>query len=255
MMQWSDAHAHLSEYSDQQLVDLLEGARKNSVGKVINTGINLEDNQRVLQQVPLCEQLYAAVGVSPFDVVDLPPDWIDRLREQLQHPGVVALGEIGLDGTGGHYPALELQKEYFTAQLQLARQLELPAVMHSRGAEELVYDICCSVDIPKAVFHCYTGPVALVPKIISRGWLISYSGIATFKKQPLREHILATAPQSIVVETDSPYCTPHPHRGKKNTPAYIPLIGEYVAGLKEISPHTLCEQIEHTMQNYFFTRG
>lgn len=229
---WIDSHAHLYDKSEKELNESISLARKNKVTSVVNTGTNLETSAKILAQAKQSNFLDSAVGISPFDVIDLPDNWILTLKEFISDITVVAVGEMGIDDSNPVYPAVDLQIPVFEQQLELAKEKDLPVVIHSRGAEERCLDLCINQHIEKAVFHCYTGNSIVLSKILDRGYYVSFSGIITFKKNPLEEVVRNTPLKQFLIETDTPYLAPHPLRGKPNEPAYVCYIGEKVATIK-----------------------
>jgi TatD DNase family protein len=248
---WIDAHAHLYDFTDNDLDGLIDRARAAGVDSIVNAGTNLASSRRVCEQCRNHPGLHAAVGISPFDVSELSPRWPSAFERLLETPGVVAVGETGLDDTNPAYPPLRRQIPLFERLLHFARDRHLPIVVHSRGAERKVVDLCRAHDVSKVLLHCYTGEPAILREALERGWYVSFSGIATFKKAPLDELIAITPLERLFIETDTPYLAPVPHRGKPNEPAYLPLIGDYVARRKGVSPHELAGTIRRSFTALF----
>ncbi len=226
---WIDSHAHLYNKSVKELSETISHARENNVDTVINTGTNLDTSEIVLKQATQSDFLLSAVGISPFDVITLPEDWIAILKSQMEHTLVVAAGEMGIDDSNPRYPSVDSQIPVFEQQLALAKEYDLPAIIHSRGAEERCVDFCVNQNIEKAVFHCFTGDSTVLKKALEQGYYISFSGIITFKNNPLEEVVRNTPLSQLLIETDTPYLAPHPLRGKTNEPAFVSYIGEKVA--------------------------
>ena len=232
-----DTHCHLTDPRlGSQLGEVLARAAAAGVGRMITIGTSLAD---AAAAVALCrgrQFLRCAVGVHPnysheADLAELP-----RLRQLQAEPAVVALGEMGLDYFH-HYAPKARQFEVFTFQLQLAAEVNRPVVIHCREA----IDDCLAVmkDFPtvRAVFHCFTGSPEEARKILDRGYLLGYTGAATFKKNDaLREAVRVTPLDRLVVETDAPYLTPEPMRKQKtNEPALVVHVAEVVAREKGLS--------------------
>jgi TatD DNase family protein len=173
--------------------------------------------------------VFATVGVHPHDA----KEGIDGLAEQLEHPGVVAVGECGLDYHYDHSPR-DVQREMFAAQIGLAHTHELPLVIHTRDAWDETFAILDSEGMPeRTVFHCFTGGPAEAEAGLERGGLLSFSGIVTFPSAPeLREAAVLCPLDRLLVETDSPFLAPVPHRGKPNQPAWVAVVGEAVAEVR-----------------------
>ncbi|MFW5774869.1 MAG: TatD family hydrolase [Chitinivibrionales bacterium] len=248
---WIDSHAHLYDCSDAHLEAVLRRCTDADVCYIINAATTLENADVVLRQSVMHEKILVCTGISPFDVIDLPETFADTLETLARKPKVVAIGECGLDDSNPAYPSIDQQLPVFLKQLALAKKLNLPAIIHSRGAEMRVLDACRTMDIKSAVFHCYTGDIATLKRIVDAGYIVSFSGIATFKKQPLTEQIRYCPLNQMVIETDSPYLAPVPHRGKKNEPCFVPIVGQKIAEIKGISPTEVASVIYETCKSLF----
>jgi len=248
---WTDIHAHLYDLTDRELRAQLLDARRNAVTTVINASTNIASANRVIEQASSHPSLHAAVGISAFDVDGLAGDWAERIEELLSCEKVVAVGEIGLDDTNPRYPALSRQVPVFERQLEIAVRKKLPAVIHSRGAEERAIQTCIDAHVRCAVFHCFTGPVRTLEKLLDAGYYVSFSGIVTFAKQHGAGLVQAAPPDRLFVETDSPYLAPFPHRGEPNRPAYLALVGRHVAAEKGLSPEQLAARIASNVSTVF----
>jgi len=248
---WIDVHAHLSELTPESLADVVESARGSRVSGVVNTATDLHSASVVLEQCAQHDMLRAAVGISPFDVERLPADWAQVLCELASSPEVIAIGEVGLDNTNPRYPPLELQQPVLQQQLQLAAQLRLPAVVHSRGAEEHVAEVCESVGIERVLFHCFTGDRRAARAVIERGYSLSLSGILTFRGSSLADVVRDLPLDRLMVETDTPYLAPVPYRGKRNQPAWVALVGEHLAQVRGITPESCAQQLRDNFDRFF----
>jgi TatD DNase family protein len=175
--------------------------------------------------------VWATVGVHPHDAAD----GIDGLRELAAHPKVVAIGEAGLDYHYDHSPR-DVQRDVFAAQIALAHELGLPLVIHTREAWDDTFTILDREGLPsRTVFHCFTGGPDEARACVERGAFVSISGIVTFKTaDALRDAVAVVPIERLMVETDSPYLAPVPHRGAQNRPALVPLVGAAVAGASQL---------------------
>ena len=178
---WVDSHAHLFEYSPEEITQLLQEASGASVSTIISTATNIENAKVVLEHCNRYNTVYGAAGISPFDADEVNLDWAAQLRSLLKNSRMIAVGEIGIDRSNPGYPDPENQISLFEEQLSIAVELNLPAVVHSRGAESEAADICKKLGVKKALFHCFTGDCNSMEKIIDYGYFISFSGIITFK--------------------------------------------------------------------------
>jgi TatD DNase family protein len=187
--------------------------------------------------------IYASVGVHPHEVKHISDGWYDELRRLAGHEKVVAFGEIGLDYHYNHSPPKE-QRERFREQIQLARELRLPVVIHTRDAQDDTISIlkeeqACEVG---GVFHCFSGDAWLAKEALDLGFYLSFSGILTFQNASALRDIAKHAPlDRVLIETDCPYLTPVPHRGKRNEPAFVSHVAKQLA---ELHPELSLEQIE-----------
>ncbi len=226
-----DTHAHIHDPrfdSDRDAV--IERARNAGVEVMVTVGTDLGNSRAA---VALAEQhsfIYATVGVHPHEVKGLTAEALAELRVLGDHPRVVAYGEIGLDYYYDHSPR-DIQRERFKDQLNIARALDLPVVIHTRDAQEDTLAILKEEwkDRP-GVFHCFTGDPAYATQALHLGFMVSFSGIVTFPKATeLREAVRVVPLDRLLIETDCPYLAPIPHRGKRNEPSYLPAIAETVA--------------------------
>jgi TatD DNase family protein len=252
--QWIDIHAHLYDLSADDLSQAITRARRNGVSVIVNTPVNLATSRIAGEQIRTFPCCFGTAGISPFDVDALPEDWEESLDAMARGEKIIGIGEIGLDDSNPRYPPLSRQIPVFERQLDLARATGLPAVMHSRGAEETVLTLCVQHRIAGAVFHCYTGSVATLKRILDAGYYVSFSGIVTFKDAPLNAQVAYAPLDRICIETDSPYLAPFPARGRKNEPANAAIVGEAVAAIKKNGADACAEQLR---QNFFtlFTKA
>ena len=232
-----DTHCHLNclELSacGGSLDAALSLAQEADVGRFICIGLNLADASEVLEIAKQYQQVYATVGIHPTEVCQPEPSEED-LYILAQGPKVVAIGECGLD----YYRetvAVDVQKARFRMQLSVAKQLDKPVVVHMRDTAEDTLALIKESGLRQGVLHCFTGTYAQAMAAIELGFMISFSGIITFKNaQDLREVAAALPLDKVLVETDSPYLAPHPYRGKPNHPAYVRLVAEQLAQLHDM---------------------
>ena len=248
-MKLFDSHAH---YFDHKF-DTLEGGAHalltspeftESVGWIINVGTNPETNLRCIEQTAQYENMYCAIGVHPHDcqhLTDTPDAVLAILYSQLcdpeirQRDKIVAIGEIGFD----YYwqPVNKaLQHEYFSRQLDMARELDLPVIIHDREAHGDCFDMVKQYKDVRGVFHCYSGSDEMVKELLKMGWYISFGGPVTYKNaEKVRRAAAAVPLDTLLLETDCPYLTPHPHRGKINHSGYMHLTAEMQAELHGVA--------------------
>ena len=243
-----DTHCHLNFDSyDSDRDQVLARATAAGVTRVINPGVDAESSRAALDLAARYANIFAAVGMHPNDTAKFSDDdlvWIEELARQ---PKVVAIGEIGLDYHWDDSPK-EMQFKAFEAQLTLASRLELPVIIHNRDASDDVMAILetWTRDLPPAlrerpgVLHSFSAPSAIADRALAAGFYLGFTGPITFKNADDLRRIATQVPlDRILTETDAPFLTPTPHRGKRNEPAYIPLIVERLASLKTLSVEQL----------------
>ena len=241
-----DTHTHLDDAKyDGDREAMIARAREAGVEAFITIGCDLATSRAA---VALAEQypfVYASIGVHPHEVRHIGDDWYDEFRRLAQHPKVVAYGEIGLDYHYNYSPP-KLQRERFREQILLARELQLPVVIHTREAQEDTIAIMKEENADKAggVFHCFTGDAWLARDGLDLGFHLSFSGVVTFPNATVLREIARTVPlDRMLIETDCPYLTPAPHRGKRNEPAYVRLVAETIATVKSAEAPVSAEEI------------
>jgi TatD DNase family protein len=251
MIRWTDSHAHLYNYDNASLLACCAEAREHGVVRILNAATSLESCRTVVSQCSGSDGLFGAVGISPFDVAQAQQSWEDQLSALASSPGIIAIGETGIDTTNPSYPDIGLQLRFFEKHLALAHRLCLTAIVHSRGCEQKALDLCIASGIKRAVFHCYTGTRATMEAIVDAGHFVSFSGIVTFAKTSLASIVKAAPLGSILIETDTPYLAPVPHRGKPNRPAWAELVGKKVAEIKGIPEEELAAALERNFERAF----
>lgn len=244
MVHWIDTHTHFGMLEEGAEAGL-EKAKSLGVQKFINIGTNPEDHEQVYDFAQKhYPTVFCTLGVHPHDA-KIYNDEVDKyLRLKSPNKEVIAIGEIGLD----YYylnSTKEEQKSAFERQLQVAADLGLPVEIHTRDAEEDTIEILKKFQGKvKGLLHCFTGTQWLADEALKIGFNISISGVVTFKNaEDLRSIVKSLPLDRIHVETDAPFLAPVPQRGKKNTPAFVTHVGEFVAQLKGVTPEALSEQI------------
>lgn len=232
-----DSHAHYNDERFSEDVDeVLSSMQENNVGMILNSCSKIAEIPDILR---LCEKypfMYASIGVHPHEVDGLKESDMDILREYSKHEKVKAIGEIGLDYFYDFSPR-DTQKLWFGRQVELAKELKLPVVIHDRDAHKDSMDILRAHNVHEVggVFHCYAGSVEMAKEILDWGMYIAFGGSLTFKKSVKPKEVAAYVPlDRIVIETDCPYLTPEPHRGKRNSSLYIHYVAKKLAEIKGI---------------------
>ncbi|MCL2065042.1 MAG: TatD family hydrolase [Candidatus Cloacimonetes bacterium] len=243
-----ETHAHLdfdNYKSDRERV--LMSCFKAGVEKIINIGIDAESTEKSLLLSEKYPQIKATAGYHPSTIQKYDEA---RLREQLKHKNIKALGEIGLDYYRMYNPA-EMQKKIFEAQLQIAIELNLPIVIHDRDAHQDCYEILMRYKPNKVVFHCFSGDVNFAEKVLNQGWYISITGVITYKNSNLDNIVRIIPRDKLLIETDCPYLPPIPFRGKRNTPEYLVYIIQRIADIVKLPPTTISEQTFVNAERFF----
>ncbi len=256
-----DTHAHLDfNKFDNDRQAVVQRARQAGVAAIVNVGTDLKSSRAAVRLAGEYDVVYAAVGMHPHDAKRLDGAALAELRELARQPKVVAVGEIGLDFYRNLSPP-EQQRRAFRAQLAWAAKLGKPVVIHDRDAHDEILDVLAewASDLrhsPLAgrlgVLHTFSGDQAMAKRAIELGFYISISGPVTYKNaRQLPEVVRALPLERLLVETDSPFLTPHPHRGKRNEPAYVRLVAEAIADLKGVSFNALAEVTTANAQRLF----
>ncbi|PXX52602.1 TatD DNase family protein [Hungatella effluvii] len=244
-----DTHAHYDdEQFDEDREELLASMQAYGVEAVTNIGASLASSQNTIELTKKYPFVYGAIGVHPNEVDELNEDGIAWLKENSALPKIVAVGEIGLDYYWDE-PGQEVQKKWFLRQLELAREVKLPVVIHSRDAAKDTLDIMKSFHAENlgGVIHCFSYTKEMAREYLNMGFYLGIGGVVTFKNAKKLKEVVEYMPmEQMVLETDCPYLSPVPNRGKRNSSLNLPYVVEEVARLKEIS---VDEVIEITNRN------
>ncbi len=242
------SHLHLRQF-DLDCDEVVARAEANGVTKIIEVGIDLESNKRAIALATRYPQVYASVGIHPHEAGKATQETWTELRSLASQPGVVAIGETGLDYYRDYSPR-EKQKEALREQLSLAKEFpkgslweRKPIILHDRKAHD---DLLAIVEEDRGgvtgVFHCFSGGLAMAEKCLQMGFYISIAGPVTFKgAYRLRDLACALPLERLLLETDSPFLPPHPYRGRRNEPAYVKLVAQEVAEIRGISFEELAQ--------------
>lgn len=231
-----DTHSHINMIEEISLDEVVQNAKENGVEKIIVPSAYPKDIDEIMSLLDKYENVYGMLGVHPTEVKDWTDDLTDKIKEYSKHPKIVAIGEIGLD----YYwdkSFNELQKEIFIKQIKLANELNLPISIHDREAHKDTFDILKEHNHgSKIVMHCFSGSVEFARECIKEGWYIALGGVVTFKNAVKMKEVAADIPlQKLLLETDAPYLTPVPYRGKENQPAHTKFVAEEIAKIRKIT--------------------
>lgn len=248
-----ETHAH---YEDSRFSkdreEVLKSLAESGVGTVVNVGSSIETSEKCLELANTYGFVYAAIGVHPSDIDCLKEESLHWLKQQASHEKVVAIGEIGLDYYWDKEEKVQqAQRDWFWRQLELAYEVNLPVIIHSRDAAEDTMEILKrfhgqhpDVTSP-GVVHCYSYSPEMAREFIKMGYYIGVGGVVTFKNaKKLVKTVEAIPLERILVETDCPYMAPEPHRGERNTSCYLPYVIDKIASIKGISPKEVESQTE-----------
>lgn len=245
-MAWIDQHCHLPTGSEGH--QLAAEARDCGVERLITVGTGVQTSREMIALAQEIDGVWATAGIHPHDAKTTS----DGLEELLSKPEVVAVGECGLDYHYDHSPR-GTQVDMFAWQINLAHRYDLPLMIHTRSAWTETFEVLDREGVPdRLVFHCFTGGVSELEQCLLRGGLISVSGIVTFKgAEDLQAAVVACPLERLLVETDSPYLAPVPHRGKPNRPALVTLVGAAVAELKGVSVDEVEAMVWKTASTFY----
>ena len=242
-----DTHAHLDDRRfDGDREALLESLPKKGISLLMNPGCDLASSEAAVRLAEEHSWIFAAVGSHPDDADSVTPERIGIYRAMAQNPRVRAIGEIGLDY---HYEDVprDIQLRAFRMQMDLARELDLPVIVHEREAHADGMRVVEEFPEVTGVFHCYSGSAEMAKWLVERGWYIGFTGVLTFKNARRAVEAAQAIPlERIVIETDCPYMAPEPFRGRRNDPGYVYRVAEKLAELRGISPE---QAMEATAQN------
>lgn len=243
-----DTHCHLNfKAFEKDCDEVIKRAFEAGVTKIINVGTKIDSSQKAVELANAHENLYAIVGIHPHHADKVEKGWLDQLEDLAKNTKVVGIGECGMDFFSYRSNAVvdpKLQKEVFLKQIELAHKLKLSLQIHNRHAGREILDVLKNhksyLANPPGMFHCFSGNLDFLKKVLDLGFYvgfdgnITYSGKAPGEETELKELVSYTPLNRIVVETDSPFLTPVPHRGSRNEPSYVIIVGEFVAQTKGV---------------------
>jgi len=250
-----ESHAH---YDHEQFHKDREAVFKelinNNIQYIVNIGSDMESSRKTIELAKKYAYIYAAVGVHPHEVTDMKEEDLEYLLLYAAYDKVVAIGEIGLDYHYDYSPR-SIQRLWFREQLKIAKDLELPVIVHSREATKDTFDIIMEADLGerKGVIHCYSGSAEVALDYVKQGFYIGVGGVITFKNaRKLVETVKAIPLDKILIETDAPYLSPMPHRGERNDSRYLPLVIKEIAKIKGLTEEEVEEATFRNGIKFFF---
>jgi TatD DNase family protein len=249
-----DSHCHLnSDPLYENVEEVIRAARENGVTQILIPGYDMESSQRAVQVAERYPGIYAAVGIHPNDGNTASEDAYAKLREWAKLPYVVAIGEIGLDYHWDTTPK-DVQMQVFRRQIQLAKEVQLPIIIHDREAHADVVMVLQEEGAKEigGIMHCFSGSWEMAQDCMNLNFMISMGGPVTFKNAKRPQEVAKQVPlDRLLVETDSPYLTPEPYRGKPNQPAYVRYVAEKVAALRDMEVHELARITTENSERIF----
>lgn len=249
-----DTHVHLNAHQyDEDLQEVIDRALEAKVDYMVVIGFDRKTIERAITLAEQYKFIYAVVGWHPVDAIDCTDEDLKWIEELAAHPKVVAIGETGLDYYWDKSPH-EVQQEVFRKQIRLAQKVNLPIVIHNRDATEDVVRILQEENAEKTggVMHCYGGSVETAKICINLNFMISLGGPVTFKNAKTPKEVATEIPlEYLLIETDAPYLTPHPYRGKRNEPALVVLVAEEIARLKSMSIEEVARVTTENAINFY----
>ncbi|WP_138420028.1 TatD family hydrolase [Aquibacillus sediminis] len=233
-----DTHVHLNvEQFREDREEVMQRAKQAGVEYMVVVGFDHETIPKAIELAENNDNMYATVGWHPVDAIDMTEKELNWLEELVEHPKVVALGEMGLDYHWDKSPK-DVQKEVFRKQIRLAKKVEMPIIIHNREATEDIIEVLQEENAAEVggIMHCYNDSADYVQECLDMNFFISLGGPVTFKNATLPKEVAKVVPlDRLLIETDCPFLAPHPNRGKRNEPAYVKLVAEKIAELREIS--------------------
>ncbi|MBR6127016.1 TatD family hydrolase [bacterium] len=247
-----DTHAHIDMF-EESVEETLNLMSEYSVKKAVIPAVEIGTQNKVAEIASNYENLYGMIGIFPSEAKTYTIEFETEMEKIAKtNKKIVAVGEIGLD----YYwdkSFIELQKEVFIKQIKLANRLNLPIVVHDREAHKDCFDIIKSENInSKVLFHCFSGSVEFMEECVKEGWYIALGGVVTFKNAVKMKNVAREIPlDKLLLETDSPYLTPVPYRGKPNKPAYVKYVAEEIAKIRQISVDEIINTTTENAERFF----
>lgn len=249
-----DTHVHLNaDQYDEDLQEVIDRALEARVEKMVVIGFDRKTIERTMQLIEQYDFVYGVIGWHPVDAIDCTQgdlDWIEKLAS---HPKIVGIGETGLDYYWDKSPK-DVQQALFRKQIQLAQKIGLPIIIHNRDATGDVVKILREENAASVggVMHCFSGSVETARECIAMNFMISLGGPVTFKNARLPKEVATEISlEHLMIETDAPYLAPHPHRGKRNEPAFVPLVAEEIARLKGLTIEEIAQATTDNAKKFF----
>lgn len=249
-----DTHVHLNaDQYEEDLQEVIDRALEAKVERMVVIGFDRKTIERTMQLIEQYDFVYGVIGWHPVDAIDCTQQDLEWIEELSSHPKIVGIGEIGLDYYWDKSPK-DVQQALFRKQIQLAQKINLPIIIHNRDATGDVVQILREENAASVggVMHCFSGSVETARECIAMNFMISLGGPVTFKNARLPKEVATEIPlEHLMIETDAPYLAPHPHRGKRNEPAFVPLVAEEIARLKGLTIEEIAQATTANAKKFF----
>jgi len=249
-----DTHAHIDMLVNEDIAlnDIIREMNDNGVKKAIIPSVEIATLDKVVELANSDENIFGMVGLFPSEAKTYTEEFEQKMENiASSNSKIVAVGEIGLD----YYwdkSFVDLQKEVFIKQIKMAKRLNLPIVVHDREAHKDCFDILKDEQAENVLFHCFSGSVEFMKECVKQGWYIAIGGVVTFKNAVKMKDVAREVPlDRLVLETDSPYLTPVPYRGKPNKPAYVKYVSEEIAKIREMSYEEIVDITTTNAERFF----
>ncbi|MDQ0273113.1 TatD family hydrolase [Cytobacillus purgationiresistens] len=233
-----DTHVHLNDQQyNEDLKEVIDRAQTAGISNMVVVGFDRPTINKAMELIEEYDFLYASIGWHPVDAIDMTDEDLGWIEGLTSHPKVVAIGEMGLDYHWDKSPK-DVQKEVFRKQIQLAKKVKLPIVIHNREATADIVEILKDEGAEEVggIMHCFSGSPEVAKECVDMNFYISLGGPVTFKNAKKPKEVAADIPlEKLLIETDCPYLAPHPYRGKRNEPSYVTLVAEQIAEIKELT--------------------
>ncbi|MEH6989969.1 MULTISPECIES: TatD family hydrolase [Bacillales] len=249
-----DTHAHLNaEQYNEDLQEVIDRALSEGISNIVVVGFDRPTIEKAMELTEKYDFIYASVGWHPVDAIDMTEEDLLWIEELSSHPKVVALGEMGLDYYWDKSPK-DIQQEVFRKQIRLAKKVKLPIVIHNRDATADIVEILKEEGAGEVggIMHCFSGSPEIAQECVDMNFYISLGGPVTFKNAKKPKEVADVIPlEKLLIETDCPYLTPHPHRGKRNEPSYVKLVAEQIAEIKGLSTEEVAQATTENAKKLF----
>ena len=244
-----DTHCHIYREYYEDIDNILNISKENNINYYLNNGCNHKSNKEILEQLNQYPNMYGAIGIHPEAVLDYKMEDLKFIEDNLNNPKVVAIGEIGLDYHYGK-ETKEKQIELLELQLALAEKYNLPVIIHSRDATQDTIDILKKYKV-NGTIHSFSGSLEVANIYIKMGYLLGINGVVTFKNSNLKDTLKQIDVHNIILETDSPYLTPEPFRGKQNNPSHVIDIAKFVSDVYGLSLEVLSDITNNNIKRMY----